>query len=94
METHSELIILLFTKTISELSSIIFLRNIICCDGTVRLVGGPLPNEGRVELCVSGQWKTVCDNNWSMNEAQVVCRQLGYYNSQGQYICLLNLTYM
>ena len=75
---------------------LLFIRNTlsICCDGTVRLAGGPLPNEGRVEVCVSGQWKTVCDNNWSMNEAQVVCRQLGYYNSQGQYDTTVDLAYV
>ena len=55
-----------------------FLRNFVCCDGAVRLSGGSLSNEGRVEICVSGQWKTVCDNNWSENEARVVCRQLGH----------------
>ena len=58
-------------------------REPICCDGAVRLAGGPLPNEGRVELCTAGQWKTICDNNWSMNEARVVCRQLGYQNQHG-----------
>ena len=55
-----------------------FLRDTFCCDGTVRLAGGSLSNEGRVEICQSGEWKTVCDNNWSDNEARVVCRQLGY----------------
>ena len=54
------------------------LRNFTCCDGAVKLASGTLPNEGRVELCISGQWKTVCGNSWSSNEARVVCRQLGY----------------
>ena len=54
------------------------LRNLTCCDGAVRLAGGSLSNEGRVELCISGQWKTVCGNSWSSSEASVVCRQLGY----------------
>ena len=67
----------------NAISLFLFMRNIMCCDGAVRLVGGPLPNEGWVELCTAGQWKTVCDNNWSMNEAQVVCRQLGYQNQHG-----------
>ena len=61
----------------------LFIRSIMCCDGAVRLAGGPLPNEGRVELCTASQWKTVCDNNWSMNETRVVCRQLGYQNRHG-----------
>ena len=60
-----------------------FLRDIFCCDGTVRLTGGSLANEGRAEICWSGQWKTVCDNNWSVNEARVVCRQLGFATHQG-----------
>ena len=55
-----------------------FLRDIFCCDGQIRLAGGSLSNEGRVEICRSGQWKTVCDNNWRGNEARVVCRQLGF----------------
>ena len=55
-----------------------FLRDFECCDGAVRLAGGNVSNEGRVEICQSGEWKTVCDNNWSENEARVVCRQLGY----------------
>ena len=49
-----------------------------CCDGVVRLAGGSLSNEGRVEVCQSGEWKTVCVNSWRENEARVVCRQLGY----------------
>ena len=44
-----------------------------------------MSNEGRVEICLSGQWKTVCDNNWSENEARVVFRQLGY-TSQGVHL--------
>ena len=54
-------------------------RELNCCDAVLlRLAGGSLSNKGRVELCISGQWKTVCDNSWSSNETRVVCRQLGY----------------
>ena len=31
---------------------------------------------GRVEVCVGGEFRTVCNNGWSYQDASVVCRQL------------------
>ena len=34
--------------------------------------------EGRVEICQSGEWGTVCDDGFGTEEADVVCRKLGF----------------
>ena len=44
----------------------------------MRLVKGSSFLEGQVEVCVDGNWGTVCDRLWNLHDAIVVCNQLGH----------------
>lgn len=58
-----------------------FIINVQCSsvnyDGDVKLVDGPSEQTGTVLVYRTYGWGKVCDDHWTMKEANVVCRQLG-----------------
>ena len=58
-----------------------------CTHGEIRLTGGS-DLSGRVEVCLAGQWGSVCADNWNTDEASVACRQLGFQAfGELQHLC-------
>lgn len=46
-------------------------------DPNIRLQGpANIPGVGVVQLLNNGDWGGVCDDNWDINDARVVCRTL------------------
>ena len=49
-----------------------------CTDNEIQLEGGTSAAEGNVLICHESEFRPVCDDFWSDEDAGVVCRQLGY----------------
>lgn len=47
-----------------------------------RLAGYPRKhNEGRIEVFYQGEWGTICDDDFTLANAEVLCRQLGFVSA-------------
>ena len=42
------------------------------------MVEGPYPNQGYVAVLYAGEWRSVCDNEWDLADADVICKQMQF----------------
>ncbi|XP_033918030.1 scavenger receptor cysteine-rich type 1 protein M130-like [Melopsittacus undulatus] len=60
---------------------------VTCTDALeLRLVEGSGPCAGKVEVKLRGQWGAVADDTWTMEDAEVICQQLGCGSATKAYI--------
>ena len=69
----------------SAVALLLFLTTGTAAEVRVRLLGGPGPDEGRLEVSYNGTWGTVCDDAFDDADARVVCYMLGYAG-RGRFI--------
>ena len=57
-------------------------ENVDCSNGDIRLMNGSVHTStlgtGRVEICYNNSYWAVCDDQWDIFDAGVVCRQLRF----------------
>ena len=75
---NDEMMTMLITMIIFTTTIMMMIMVYVSLSVNVRLVDGPVPTEGRVEVFINGDWSTVCDTSFSSPDAKVVCRQLGF----------------
>ncbi|NXM94288.1 SCAR5 protein, partial [Sylvia borin] len=47
-------------------------------EGSVRLLNGSGPHEGRLEIFHERRWGSICDDGWDSRDGDVACRMLGF----------------
>ena len=68
---------------VQVLSCFVFSANSRCSEGSATVVRDSSNSSLQlVEMCSNeGVWSPVCDHDWTLEDATVVCTELGYNNS-------------
>lgn len=65
-------------KVFAFILSVTYVKSYPFSEGDIRLIGGSSSSEGTVLVFHDNKWGSICDHNWDIRDAHVVCRQLGY----------------
>ena len=61
--------------------TLILYISLSCTGNDVRLFNGYNESEGQLSMCVNGEFHAVCSAGFDVNDARVVCKDLGYHNT-------------
>ncbi|KAK3584683.1 hypothetical protein CHS0354_021353 [Potamilus streckersoni] len=77
----------------------IVIRKTVLTGEVIRLINGPNPLQGELQVLQDGIWSYVCYDNWTVQNTNVMCRMLrnkaydGRYGTSGGYrACMYNIT--
>ena len=62
----------------SQLICIFFVFLVAVSPGQVKLTGGSSPHEGLVQVRLYNRWGTICNDNFGVREASIICQMLGH----------------
>ncbi|XP_068757719.1 neural cell adhesion molecule 1-like [Montipora capricornis] len=69
-----------------------FINTQIRCSVPVRLSGAKAKYGGRVEVFYRRRWGKICRTKWDINDAKVVCKQLGFRGALAEFMTGMNTT--